>query len=99
VQYTGGKVIVESDCATAIAATLKPGKNRSQLTFIMEELKHASSVLAEVRYKVVRREQNVVTHELAQLVKRTTHSVVWRMQVPQCVESLIAKDCNLFMSN
>jgi ribonuclease HI len=99
VQYTGDKVIIESDCATVIAATLKPGKNRSQLAFIMEELKHASSVLAEVRYIAVRREQNVVAHELARLVKCTTHSVVWRMQVPQCVESLIVKDCNMFMSN
>jgi hypothetical protein len=51
----------------------------------MEELKHASSVLTEVSYIAVRREQNVVAHELAQLAKRTTHSVMWRMQVPQCV--------------
>jgi hypothetical protein len=50
----------------------------------MEELKHASSVLIEVSYIAVRREQNVVAHKPAQLAKRTTHSVVWRMrmQVP-----------------
>lgn len=51
-QWTGCKAIIESDCATVIAATLKPGRNRSQLAFIMEELKHVSSLLLRLVTKL-----------------------------------------------
>lgn len=43
----------------------------------------------------VKREQNSVGHEHAQLAKRTKHVVVWPLHVPVCVEPLIAQECNL----
>uniref|UniRef100_K3Y1U9 RNase H type-1 domain-containing protein n=1 Tax=Setaria italica TaxID=4555 RepID=K3Y1U9_SETIT len=80
VELTHGKAIIESDCSTVIAASSKPGRDRSQLAFIVNELKHVSRLLPEVGLKAVKREQSVIARELALLAKRTTHSAVWRMR-------------------
>ncbi|TVU13486.1 hypothetical protein EJB05_40545, partial [Eragrostis curvula] len=62
------------------------GGLKSSLCFILGEIRESSRLLPE----------NHVAHELAQLAKRTTHTAVWRAQVPRCVESLVAHDCNHF---
>ncbi|CAN6215731.1 unnamed protein product, partial [Urochloa humidicola] len=88
-EWSHGKTIIESDCSTVINAACKPGADKSQWAFIINNLKHVSRLLPKVVFQAVRREKNVIAHELAQLAKRTMHSAVWRTQVPQCVESLI----------
>ncbi|KAF8759238.1 hypothetical protein HU200_010269 [Digitaria exilis] len=45
--------------------------------------------------KHVKREHNVIAHELAHLARRLHHSAVWRDRCPACVESLVAQDCKL----
>jgi 2-C-methyl-D-erythritol 4-phosphate cytidylyltransferase len=95
-EWSRSKTIIESDCLSAVLAACRPGVDKSQLAFIVNDIKHVSRMLAEVRFQYVRREQNEVAHELAQFAKRMSHSAVWHAQVPQCVESLIAKECTLF---
>ena len=89
------KIIIESDCSTVIAAASKSGFDKLHVASIINDLKLKAKYLPEVRFRDVRREQSMIAHELAQLAKRATYSAVWRMQVSQCMESLIAKECNL----
>jgi hypothetical protein len=55
--------------------------------------------LPSISFKHVKREQNSVAHELAQLARRLSHSAVWHNRVPVCVEHLITQDCNPSLSN
>ena len=95
-EWTQSKTIIESDCSLVIQAACRPGVDKSRLPFIVNDIKHVSRMLTEVRFQFVRREQNEIVHELAQLAKRMSHSAVWHVQVPQRMESLIAKECNMF---
>ena len=94
-EWTHDKIIIESDCSTVIAAASKSGFDKLHVASIINDLKLKAKYLPEVRFRDVRREQSMIAHELAQLAKRATYSAVWRMQVSQCMESLIAKECNL----
>jgi hypothetical protein len=72
----------------------EPLNKRSCLPPIIREAKEAGDELPGLVVKHLRREHNCVTHELAQLAKRTAHAVVWRGRSPVCVEQLVAQDCN-----
>ena len=85
-EWTQSKTIIEFDCSLVIQAACRPGVDKSRLPFIVNDIKHVSRMLTEVRFQFVRREQNEIVHELAQLAKRMSHSAVWHVQVPQCVE-------------
>jgi len=95
-EWTRSKTIFKSDCTSVIQVVCRLGVDKSQLAFIVNDIKHVSRMLAEVRFQHVRREQNEIAHELAQLAKCTSHSAVWHVQVPQFVELLIAKDYIMF---
>lgn len=40
------------------------------------------NLLSEVQVHKIKRECNMVAHELAQLAKRNVHCVVWSVQAP-----------------
>jgi len=95
-EWSRSKAIIESNCSTVVLAVCRPGVDKSQLAFIVNDIKYELSLLAGVRFQFVRREQNEIAHELTQLAKCTSHSAVWHVQVPQFVELLIAKDYIMF---
>jgi ribonuclease HI len=89
-------IILETDCST-VASMLSVGSGmRSCLKFTIDEAIEAGSKLPQWKIIHMRRESNSVSHELAQLAKRTKDSAVWRFAAPVCVEQIIARECNLF---
>jgi hypothetical protein len=91
--------VLESDCLAAINQLSNTQGQRSSLAFLLREAILTAHCLPEVVFKHVRREQNCVAHELAQLARKLNHSSVWRNRVPVCVEHLVARDCNISLSN
>jgi hypothetical protein len=87
------KAILESDCSEVIRALVMGGK--SSHVFVIRETLQASASLPEVCFQAVKRDQNIAAHELALLAKRTSHTAVWRTQIPLCVRSIVIQDCNL----
>ncbi|TVU07862.1 hypothetical protein EJB05_41234, partial [Eragrostis curvula] len=85
------KIIVESDCQNVVAP-LNSGLPDKSLVFLLREIKSSSLVLPDVSFQTVKRERNVIAHELSQLAKRNVHTAVWRERVPRCVEALVAQD-------
>lgn len=61
---------------------------------MIRETLQASTRLLEICFHAVKRDQNIVAHELAQLAKRTVHSEVWRTQVSLRVRSIVTQECN-----
>jgi ribonuclease HI len=61
--------ILESDCLTAMNLILKPNSQRSPWAFIVRELAAVAIELPSISFKHVKREQNSVAHELAQLAQ------------------------------
>ncbi|KAK3146800.1 hypothetical protein QOZ80_3BG0272180 [Eleusine coracana subsp. coracana] len=76
------KAILEMDCTTVGAMLRQPYLQKSTLSFIIYESIELSRQLPELVVECVKREQNSVAHELAQLAKRTKHSAVWRLRAP-----------------
>ena len=75
-QWIHEPVIVESDCARIVQA-LQAEEDRSALSFILLEAKDHARMLPQWRIAKVKRECNIVAHELAALAWRNTHSAVW----------------------
>jgi len=59
-EWSRSKAIIESDCSTVVLAACRPGVDKSQLAFIVNDIKYESSLLARVRFQFVRREQNKI---------------------------------------
>lgn len=51
-------------------------------------------LLPEVHLNHVGRGCNRVSHELAQLTKRTSNNAVWRLDAPPCIHDIVLRDCN-----
>jgi hypothetical protein len=66
--------ILESDCSTAIKLLVKPDDQRSPSVFIVRNTIQVAEGLPSIVFKHVKREQNSVAHELAQLSRRLSHS-------------------------
>jgi ribonuclease HI len=88
------RAVLELDCEIVIKSLNKYHNGRSSLCFIFSDILDFASLLPDLKFQAVRRERNQVAHELAQLVKCTTHTAVWRAQVPCCVEHLITHVCS-----
>lgn len=88
-------MVLEPNCSATVDILNHPNNHRSRFQFLAyEALKFAGQVQSfAVRH--VKREQNAVAYELAQLAKHLQHSAVWPESFPTCVERLIAQDCIL----
>ena len=69
-------------------------EDRSRYSNIVKEIKHATRMIPYVRFSKIGRECNRVSHELAQLARRTWHSAVWRENFPFCISDLLKLECN-----
>jgi uncharacterized protein with PhoU and TrkA domain len=67
-------------------------EDHSAVSFIMAEAKDHANLLVDWHIAKVKRECNLVAHELASLATRNTHTAVWLDHSHACVADLI-KDC------
>ena len=99
VEWTPCQATLESDCSSVIKYLSDLGEQRTPPAFVIREAKKLASTLPGIVFKHVRREQNYVAHELAQLASGLFHSVVWRNRYPVCIEPLVVQDCNSALSD
>ena len=92
-QWAQEPVIVETDCARIVQA-MGAQEDRSSLSFVIAEAKTQARVLVDWRVAKVKRECNLVAHDLAHLARRNTHTAVWIGQAPTCVHDLIKNKYN-----
>jgi hypothetical protein len=92
-QYAQGPVIFETDCARVCKA-MSSKEDRSDFSFVILEAKEHAQALDEWRVSQVKRECNLIAHELAQLARRESDSTIWLACVPRCVTDLVISDCN-----
>ncbi|OEL15149.1 hypothetical protein BAE44_0023833 [Dichanthelium oligosanthes] len=86
--------VIESDCHNPMLALNSESDNRASFSNIVKEIKcNLSAILKVTVVCKVGRKCNRVAHELAQLAKRSLHSVVWRDQAPSCIHELLCYDC------
>ncbi len=78
-------VMLEYDCATAIARLLSTTEERSRWSFLLRAARSVIGLIKEVRLMHCNRECNRVAHELAQIAIRSGQSAVWRNNAPNCV--------------
>jgi hypothetical protein len=78
---------VESDCQMLIKAAEAMTEDRSQWSGLVEEIKAACQLLPAYRFKHVKRDGNVVAHQLAQQAIKHRECVVRRLSAPQCVHN------------
>lgn len=77
----------------------KDKKQRPPCVFIIEAARNSGGRLPSLVFDRVKREQNCVENELAQIARRLCFSAVWRNQSPVCVEQLIAQEYHVTLSN
>jgi hypothetical protein len=87
-----GQAIIETDSAR-IVQMMKEVEDRSAISFIMAEAKDHANLPVNWRIVKVKRECNLVAHELASLARRNTHTAVWLGHSSTCVADLINDDC------
>ncbi len=87
-------VMLEYDCATAIARLLSTTEERSRWSFLLRAARSVIGLIKEVRLMHCNRECNRVAHELAQIAIRSGQSAVWRNNAPNCVMQCLQHDCN-----
>ncbi|WVZ52945.1 hypothetical protein U9M48_003943, partial [Paspalum notatum var. saurae] len=92
-QWCHEPVILESDCAQMVEALRAHSEDRSDLCFLIAEARELGRSLPVWRISKVKRENNFVAHELAQLARQNTHTATWLGQAPACVRDLITTDC------
>jgi hypothetical protein len=94
VEWTPMHAIFESDCLSALQLLSKQGEQRSSSMFLVKEICDTARRMTSLRFHHVKRDQNVVAHELAQFAKRLFHSAVWRNRAPTSVEQIVAHERN-----
>jgi ribonuclease HI len=91
-------IILESDCLSVIKNLAKLEDQRAKSVFIIRESLEAAARCPMVVFNHVKRERNLVAHQLAQMARRLCHNAVWYSRVPFCIEPLIAYDCKTLSS-
>ncbi|WVZ55445.1 hypothetical protein U9M48_006105 [Paspalum notatum var. saurae] len=76
-QWSHGPVVLESDCARMVKALRAADTDKSDICFLIAEAREFGSTLPEWRVSKVKREDNCVAHELAQLARHNTSTAVW----------------------
>jgi hypothetical protein len=76
-----------------VAALETTDDDRSELRWIILETKEHLQLVPEWKIEKVKRENNKVAHELAQLARRNVHTVTWWRQTPTCGYDLLNDDC------
>jgi ribonuclease HI len=91
-QWARESVIIETDCAR-VAQALRSNVDRSEISFIIAEAREHAQLLVSWHVAQVKRECNVIAHELAHLARRSFVSSVSLGQAPACVMAQVVSDC------
>jgi ribonuclease HI len=79
------EMILESDCSQLVDKLQAKDRDRSLVAPIICDILKESSSLVSVSFSKVRREQNKVAHELAQLAMRSGDVQTSSASVPDCI--------------
>nr|CAB3477240.1 unnamed protein product [Digitaria exilis] len=92
-QWAQEPVVLEMDCKCVVEA-MKSGEGRSEVSFLIMEVKELTELIVNWEVVQVKRECNVIAHELAHLARRNCHSAVWLGREPACVIDQVKFECN-----
>jgi hypothetical protein len=88
------KFIVEMDCAEAMRMINGAEDERSTCTFLVKEIKRLLADRVESKVVLVRREQNLVSHTLANMGRLESRTEIWLQTGPRDIPRLCNLDCN-----
>ena len=86
--------LIEMDCTEAVKMVKAPGIDRSQFSGMVQELKEALQADGSLEIEVIRREQNNVSHVLANLGRTSALTRVWPNSGPVQALAACQADCN-----
>ena len=86
-------ILIQSDCAEVISALKCSGKNRTVYGHLFDEVKHLMELRDNVLVKI-ERDQNRVSHCLANIGRTGGSTNCWVRQIPACIAELLLADCN-----
>jgi ribonuclease HI len=87
--------VIETDCTEAMKLILAEGTDRSQFMGIVQETKRLMANRRNVQFLAVSREQNNVSHLLANFSRTSSSSEVWPGSGQVEVTVLCRDECNL----
>lgn len=93
-QWIDKPVVIETDCLTVCAALKSSSEDRSKLALLLREIKVLANELREVEFNHCNRNQNRVSHILANKACVDVFTKVWVGSFPDFVATAIAIDCN-----
>jgi hypothetical protein len=76
-QWSDGPCIVEMDSTEVVALTHQKISGRSTEAYLLQEIKHLLGVDQKFKEELIRREQNNVSHVLANLSRSTMRTNFW----------------------
>jgi hypothetical protein len=85
INHVDSRLIVESDCVAVINKANSVEKDRSQTSSITADIQRLASMLPDVKFRHIDREQNKLAHELARFSRVSASCNVLHGSVPPCV--------------
>jgi ribonuclease HI len=87
--------VVEMDCSEAVKMITSGELDRSPYTAIIQEIKQLMASCTLIEFELIRREQNNVSHMLANFGRTTARTETWPGSGPVNVPALCRNECNL----
>ena len=94
-EWSAFPCLIEMDCAEAVKLIKTPGIDRSQYSGVIQEIKDLFHAVGSFEVEVIRREQNTISHVLANLARTSTLTRVWPNSGPVEVLDACQADCNI----
>ena len=92
IQWSDVPIIVQTDCVQAVKLITSSVENRSANLMLVQEIKEILNGDREILVNHVRREQNSVSHFLANFGRIKKRTAVWLHSVPDEVHTLCNAD-------
>jgi ribonuclease HI len=94
-QRNGLSLVIEMDCLEAVAMIRCEMEDRSASMFILREIKHLLQCVSEFKIEHIKREQNLVSHVLANKGRVEAMTNLWLCSGPVDIHELCIKNCTL----
>ncbi|TVU38678.1 hypothetical protein EJB05_12062, partial [Eragrostis curvula] len=93
-KWSNMPIILETDCKHCVLAMSWPEGGRSHLAAILQDINDLRRSLIKVKVVSVKRDQNVIAHELAKYARQEYSSAVWLAGVPSALEQSVIAETN-----
>jgi ribonuclease HI len=93
-QWSTLPCIIEMDCLEGVSRIKSETGERSDVTFLLKEIKRLMHDGVGFKVEHIRREQNFVSHALAAIGRSEARTAVWLNSGPQDIPKLCNEDCN-----